>query len=250
MLDTQAPADWYVTYGGRTMLRARGGDDTEEETPVEPADPSTEDTSSEADAETVDAQRYKELQADHTRKSQRLSELEETFSSLTDPEQQAEALRRLGIELEEDSDDEDEFDDPYDELKAEVDNLKSQLDERNQSEQQQAQVEAEDAHISQEIDRIASDLGEQFSDEEVEFIGYTALGRRKDDGAPDVEWAVKRLFGKEESIIANRRKNWTQTKKAARPGSGSTATDKFDPTDPKQRQARLAQLAEEADAGV
>src|SRR4051812_41178050 len=75
-------------------------------------------------AETNWEDRYHNLEADHTRAAQEAAQYRSFMESLTNPETQAQALDQLGLQLQQDAeDDEDdfEFDDPNDELRQEID---------------------------------------------------------------------------------------------------------------------------------
>lgn len=158
-------------------------------------------------------QSYNELRPRWTQDTQRLSEYEQLFEALQDPETQAEALEALGFEMETgaqpgESKDADlsEWDDPLEkeiqELKGTVNELRSQRELEAEQREEQELMELRDEYLSEAITQIESGLKEQnpnfkgFDTEDEVVLGNLAIQMEREDGVPDVEAAYNALYGK------------------------------------------------------
>lgn len=186
-----------------------------EDTPQDPTAPS-EETAAE-DHNVVDYRsRYENLLPEFTRKSQRLAELE---SQLQQGDDQYE------------DDDELEYAGGY-----EPDDIERLIDQKTEAalarrDRQQAEKDAEIAFVNAEITRIEKETGDEFSDEEWDYIGRTSEDLRREDGRPDVE----RAFEHFNAVIEGRKKKWYSGKKSARPASGADAAEVVDLDDSEAR---------------
>lgn len=186
-----------------------------EDTPQDPTAPS-EETAAE-DHKVVDYRsRYENLLPEFTRKSQRLAELE---SQLQQGDDQYE------------DDDELEYAGGY-----EPDDIERLIDQKTEAalarrDRQQAEKDAEIAYVNAEITRIEKETGDEFSDEEWDYIGRTSEDLRREDGRPDVE----RAFEHFNAVIEGRKKKWYSGKKSARPASGADAAEVVDLDDSEAR---------------
>lgn len=186
-----------------------------EDTPQDPTAPS-EETAAE-DHKVVDYRsRYENLLPEFTRKSQRLAELE---SQLQQGDDQYE------------DDDELEYAGGY-----EPDDIERLIDQKTEAalarrDRQQAEKDAEIAFVNAEITRIEKETGDEFSDEEWDYIGRTSEDLRREDGRPDVE----RAFEHFNAVIEGRKKKWYSGKKSARPASGADAAEVVDLDDSEAR---------------
>lgn len=186
-----------------------------EDTPQDPTAPS-EETAAE-DHKVVDYRsRYENLLPEFTRKSQRLAELE---SQLQQGDDQYE------------DDDELEYAGGY-----EPDDIERLIDQKTEAalarrDRQQADKDAEIAFVNAEITRIEKETGDEFSDEEWDYIGRTSEDLRREDGRPDVE----RAFEHFNAVIEGRKKKWYSGKKSARPASGADAAEVVDLDDSEAR---------------
>lgn len=186
-----------------------------EDTPQDPTAPS-EETAAE-DHKVVDYRsRYENLLPEFTRKSQRLAELE---SQLQQGDDQYE------------DDDELEYAGGY-----EPDDIERLIDQKTEAalarrDRQQADKDAEIAFVNAEITRIEKETGDEFSDEEWDYIGRTSEDLRREDGRPDVD----RAFEHFNAVIEGRKKKWYSGKKSARPASGADAAEVVDLDDSEAR---------------
>lgn len=171
---------------------------------------------------------YNELRPEFTRTTQELSaaqaaltDYEQLFAALQDPEHQAEALAALGFEPADTSTpqrDDNEFVDP---LEEQVQALQQQLAEVQQSTtaQQEAAREAEmvemrDSYIGDAISFIEDQTGQQFSEKEEEVLGNLAVAMESEDGVPDVQGAYEAIYG-DEGVLETRRASWIESKQRA-----------------------------------
>jgi len=172
----------------------------------------------------ADARSYQELRPRWTQDTQRLSEYEQLFSALQDPETQADALSALGFEMETgaqpgESKDADlsEWDDPLEreiqELKGTVNELRSQRELEASQREEQELIELRDDYLSEAITHIENGLKEQnpnfkgFDTKDEVTLGNLAIAMEREDGVPDVEGAYNALYGKDsvvERAFANR----------------------------------------------
>lgn len=207
------------------------------ETPVETEAPVEDTPTAHEDptAPIVDYEkRYKDLQAEFTRRAQRDAERDEQLLTY---QQQLEALQRQPVTPQFDDDDEAFYDDP-----AEHPAIQAGLQRIAQIEAQLAQQreretlvnkEAEDhAHIDGELDRIEAQLKIKIDDDKSAIIGREALANRDPlTGKPDVEGAFALLH----RILENDKKQWVEGKRSASaPATGPGAVEVPDLDDPEQ----------------
>jgi hypothetical protein len=184
----------------------------------------------------VDFERqYNELRPEYTRVTQELSgyrdavgEYEQLFEALhdPDPEVQAEAMARLGLELDTGSQEEpvDEYADP---LEKELQELRGYVDElRSVRELETVQQETEqinglrDEFIGDVIgiieDNMKPTYGDdfRFSEKEEVALANLAISMADAQGVPDVEGAYNLLYGDEGVLEANRSR-WIASKTGA-----------------------------------
>ena len=203
---------------------------------------------------------YANLRPEYTRTTQRLSEYEQLFSDLhnPDPEIRAEAAQLLGLEFAEETGapatpapgtTDNEFVDP---LEEEVKTLREQVAElRQRSELEASRVEEQrtldlrDEYIAGTIDFITESTGQKFSEAEEEVLGNLAIAMADDDDVPDVQGAYQRLYG-EQGVIESRLQQRIESKTgAALPPLGTsipadkkpkTAEDRINYMDERWRQ--------------
>jgi hypothetical protein len=166
---------------------------------------------------------YDELRPRWTQDTQRLSEYEQLFEALSDPEQQAEVLQRLGFELDTGAEPKedvslDEFEDPLEkqvqELTETVTELRSARELEAEEREQNELVSLRDDYIGEAIDFIEQETGKKFSEKAEEVLGNLAIQMERDDGVPDVQAAYNVLYGKE-GILEDERSGWIQGKTGA-----------------------------------
>lgn len=207
-------------------------------------------------------QGYDQLRPKFTQTTQELSqaqasltEYEDLFEALHDPDRQAEALAVLGFEpaaegAPQGADaDLDEFVDP---LEAEIKELRGTVDElRSQREQEAEQNEREellgmrDDYIGQAISFIEEQTGRKFSEKQERVLGNLAIANETDDGVPDVQTAYNLLYG-EDGVVELERSNWIDTKTGAFAAPGGRSAELKKPETASERASyideRMAQL--------
>lgn len=206
----------------------------------------------------ADAQSYNELRPRWTQDTQRLSEYEQLFEALQDPETQAEALAALGLELEtgaqpgegEDANLEN-WDDPLEkeiaELKGTVNELRSQRELEAEQQEEEELIELRDEYIGQAITQIESGLKEQnpafkgFAPEDERVLGNLAIAMEREDGVPDVEAAYNELYGKDSVVERSFAQRVAHRQGAPRVPQGLPAPSQKKPTTGRER----AQLFDE-----
>jgi len=209
----------------------------------------------------VDFERqYNELRPEYTRVTQELSgyrdavgEYEQLFEALhdPDPEVQAEAMARLGLELDTGSPEEpvDEYADP---LEKELQELRGYVDElRSVRELETVQQETEqinglrDEFIGDVIGLIEDNMkptyGDdfRFSEKEEVALANLAISMADAQGVPDVEGAYNLLYGNEGVLEANRSR-WIASKTGAfTPPAGNTIPAEQRPKTARERAAYI-----------
>lgn len=193
---------------------------------------------------------WKRLKGDYTRKTQsvaeerkQLREAQEVYEALQDPDKQADALRRLGIELEDDTDYEDDVEDPYE---ARIAALEQRYQQSEQSAQQQQLEQAEHAFVVDGLQKLQQKTGREFTDEEIDTLGHLSTALRDSEGFPDVDAAYERIYA---TVLPNERKRWEGQKDAPQAPQGTPSSEVPDLDTPQGRaahfKARLAQQATE-----
>lgn len=269
------PADpRYLTFNGRTMLRVRGGDGTEdtgtegetaaaEDAEIEGAPP--EGTRAEQPESTDWEQRYKDVQSFATKTAQENAQLREereqaeaersVLTALKDPDTQDQALAHLteqlggegarqwleqhGFELDDDEDTgEEDFRDPR------VDQL---LQERQQEQEQAHVAEIEkgmNSRLDELIEEKKADLPEGLPADVRELILDSAVLNETADGRPDVDKAFNGLLGFRDHTL----KGYRQTKRnqPTPPAPGQSGERQSPLGDQKSRLALANSIAEEA----
>lgn len=191
---------------------------------------------------------YNNLRPEYTRATQSLSEYEQLFDALTDPETQAEALASLGFELETgtpqggpEKEDLSEWEDPleqkYEELQSEVSELRSQRELEAQEKEAAEINQLRDDYIGEAIGYIEQETKRKFSEDAERVLGNLAIAMEGPDGVPDVQGAYNALYGKQ-GVVEAERERWTQGKlEVAQAPFGTTAPADRKPTTPRERAA-------------
>jgi len=209
----------------------------------------------------VDFERqYNELRPEYTRVTQELSgyrdavgEYEQLFEALhdPDPEVQAEAMTRLGLELDTGSQEEpvDEYADP---LEKELQEIRGYVEElRSARELETVQQETEqinglrDEFIGDVIGLIEDNMkptyGDDFTFSEREEVALAnlAISMADEQGVPDVEGAYNLLYG-DEGVLETNRSRWIASKTGAfTPPAGTTVPAEQRPKTARERAAYI-----------
>jgi Skp family chaperone for outer membrane proteins len=194
-------------------------------------------------------ERYKNLQAEFTRKTQELSGLkseheqyQQWYQSLTNPETQAQALNMLGLELENEQQDPfAEQPDPTEALRAEISELKQWREQQSEQAQLQ-QLESEiNAGIKGHAEQAGLDLDPKL--QKLLFNNVIASPPRA-DGTPDIEGVFEEFTGLKDQLIKNYRETKRRAPSPPVPGSPGNPDHKFG--DAKSRLQLANMIAEEA----
>jgi len=195
--------------------------------------------------------RYKDLRADYTRKTQALAEqrtqVQTVIEAAQNPNhaQHQEALEYLGLELAEEDDTEDEYDDdPLAPIQQEIAALKQAEQQRAEMlNAQQAETQLED-YLEGEITDLQRAEGiDEFSEAELRILVNAAVSSPDQRGNPDVRGAYAAL----QEAYGSRQKAWLSSKKAPRaPGAGVPGSAELDITDRSARLDEATRIAEAA----
>lgn len=170
---------------------------------------------------------YDALLPEFTRKSQALSEYEQVFAALRDPDPdvQAQAMQYLGLELAADTGEpipasgEEEWVDPleqkYEELSSTISTLQEQLElERAQQDEEELE-QMKNEYIGEAISYIEDSTNRKFSVKAETALGNLALSMSDEQGLPDVQGAYQLLYGDEDSVLESERSRWIESKTGA-----------------------------------
>lgn len=201
-----------------------------------PAEP-TEGSTPASDYE----QRYNDLRPQYDRTHQRLSEYERFIEALSDPEQQAAALRAFGIELEDDEqydfDEEPDWEDRFERIESVL------QDQATQAQEAEA-AQYEEQWLDLELDRL--DPKEEWPESYVDKVVRLSYSFADEEGIPDLEAAHASLQQEFEA----QRKNWVASKRAPQAPSGASASHQPDLDDRDQRREYMARrMADLSEAG-
>lgn len=201
-----------------------------QETPEAPEAASQETP---APVETTDWQkRYEDLRPEYDRGQQRLSQFEEFYAQLADPETQAEALRALGLELEqEEAEEGDDYIDPDDRFAKIEDYITQQ-----ETARQEAEVEKlERQYIDQELSALEEEHGE-LDDTQRDFLRKIALAYEDDEGFPDVASAYEAAV----TYSKASQQRYLKSKRSEKPEQGTASVESVDMGDEDSRRNAVA----------
>lgn len=218
------------------------------------------------------AQRYQQMQADYTRKTQGVSEARREAENAAQSNQIVEALRsknpqvavailgQLGYDPEEVlgmygyslEDGEDEFVDPDEQFQNEFQQFRQEWEFEKEARQRQENEQAVEQYIGSEIKSLEAELGYELSKEEREGLdAYSRAFPKEEAGRliPDVKGAHEFLSG----IVKAGNKRLIAGKENAprKPGGGSAGSRTVDLSKetPDQRRERMMNAVGRADAG-
>jgi hypothetical protein len=176
--------------------------------------------------------RYMDLRSEFDRRNSQYAEADQFLSQLRDPETQAEALARLGLELDaaEDADDYDEIE----VIKRELVELKQARQADTQSAQEREVFEAHLDNVFGQIDSLEGELGRELDEEEAETLMDIADARAVRGEPFDIKELYESRF---DSVYKRRQGEWMKSKKAPRVMSGQSASKQPDLDNEQERQA-------------
>jgi hypothetical protein len=214
--------------------------ETPDQTQPSQEEPASESTDSQP---TEDYQkRYDDLRPQYDRTMSELQQHKEFLGQLANPETQAEALRQLGLELDQqEAPDDDEYVDPEERLNSQLEQVQNWIQAQEEERDHQELIELQAQYLDQNISAIEKQHG-QLSDGEKEAIALLALELEDDGGLPDVNAAYEKLVAAAEA----RSKRYIESKKAPKAPTG-TAGEKPVNLDSADARAKLA--AEIIEAG-
>lgn len=207
-----------------------------EETPETTDEAASQETPAESPAESVDYQkRYDDLRPEFDRTTQRLKEFEEFYGQLADPETQAQALKALGLELQQDEEDDDEYRDPDDELRQQVQELTAHQQQEAEVRQEAETAQLEQMYVEQEIGKLGN-LSEAWKKQIAEF----AVAYEDDEGLPDVKGVYDQLV----ALAKEDRENYVKSKKSETVQAGTAGIESIDMNDEDARRKVVADLVQ------
>lgn len=184
--------------------------------------------------------RYNDLRPEYDRKSQTLSQYEEFFQALSDPETQAEALQAIGLELEGDEESDEEGFDYDDDPDERIEQIEAYLAEQEEAAQEEAVLDEAEEHVAETLSELDPD--DSFSDDYVDLL--ISAAPEDDDGFPDVK-AAHEQFQRE---FETQREKWVESKRRApQVGSGSSPSHQPDLDNAEQRRDYIAQRLGKSD---
>lgn len=221
-----ADEGWTVIKGGSPELDEAPPES--QETPINAA-PEEGKPAEEAPAATDNwEQRYNDLRPEFDRRNALLTAAE----GQQGPEAQAQALRQLGIEVQEEEAEE-ETEPNWVDPDQRIDQLEARLTQREEAEQQAHFAQLEDQYIKSTLGEIEGKENSKLSEAETRVVRNAALANRLEDGRPDLQGAFDDLKG----IKSAAAEEYRASKNTPTPPLGSVGEEKFDPRDPKSRRA-------------
>lgn len=213
---------------------------------------------------------YNELRPEFTRTTQELSqarsalsEYEQLFQALQDPDTRGQALELLGFEIEAGepqggNGSTQQYTDPLEEELAElrtyVDELRSQRASEQEAQERDSFIQLRNEYIGEVITDLEAQLQQagqrdfRFNEKDEIALGNLAISMADDNGLPDVQGAYDILFGND-GVVESRRQSWIDSKLNATysiPPITSTTPAEQRPQNKSQRiqyiDERLAQL--------
>lgn len=192
-------------------------------------------------------EKYKNLEADHTRAAQEAAQLRQQVNQIQDPEHRARLFQELAQELGYQIQDEDE-EDPDAELYRDprVDNIEQYLTAREQAEQQEQALDYLEHVTEQELSKLPDDLTQKQKD----WITSRALamdGLRDPNGnlIPDIQGAYEEFS---DQLVTELKKSWANTKRAPHvSANGKSGTQTVNPADMSDEQMLEWQMQRLAD---
>ena len=185
--------------------------------------------------------RYSDLRPEYDRTTQRLSQYEQFIGNLRNPETQAEALRALGFDLEdENAEPDDDYTDPEDRYEQRFAQIEQFLQQEAEAKAQADYEKLERQYLDEQVAEIAKSESVELTAEEREAVEGLADRMRDEDGIPDVKGAYELLSRAAEA----RQKRYVKSKKAPKVELGAAGTEKLDMADEDVRRTHLAQLIE------
>lgn len=176
-------------------------------------------------------QRYNDLRPEFDRRNALLTAAE----GQQGPEAQAQALRQLGIEVQEEEAEAepDPWEDPTERLEQRLTAQEERLTQREEAEQQAHFAQLEDSYIKSTLGEIETKEGHKLSEAEARVVRNAALANRLDDGRPDLQGAFDDLKG----IRSAAAEEYRASKNTPLPPVGSAGEEKLDTRNPEQRRA-------------
>ena len=210
-----------------------------QDTPEAPGNEAPQGTPSESPAHDWE-QRYNSLRSEFDSRNQRYSQYEQFVQNLSNPETQAEALRALGLEIEDDDLPDDDYDDPEDRWEQRFNQIEGYLSQQAAEAQQREIADLESQYLDQELKGIEKDENVKLSAKEKEAVESLGHKLRDEDGVPDYQQAYKLLA---EAADA-RQARYRESKKSEVPGLGQAGEETIDLSDDDARVKLMADMLE------
>jgi hypothetical protein len=174
-------------------------------------------------------ERYKNLEADHTRAAQEAAQLrvyQEAVQGLKseDPETRQWALDALGLEAAEEEEAYQEAD-PNQELLQRISDMEQHLN-QSQEQAQQADLQNQEVeYMNTELTAASEKLGRQFTEQELHFIVPNAVANRDENGWPGITTALDNWAELMQSQADQGQSQWAASKKSSTPASGQEGVE-------------------------
>lgn len=180
---------------------------------------------------------YDELRSKFNERDTELSQYRDFYGQLADPETQAEALRALGLELEDEEEDEEEYQDPDEVLAQRLEGIEGYL-----SQQEEAAAEAElesleEEFLVQSLDDLQKRHG-NLTDEEAQAIVNLAYAYPDEQGLPDVAAAHEAFTAASKAA----QQRYLASKKGEQVEKGAAGLENIDMSDSEARVKAAAAL--------
>lgn len=201
-----------------------------QDTPIEAA--STEEKP--ADVPAVDwEQRYNSLRPEYDRSNQLLAAARGDHG----PDAQMQALQQLGVELQQEAEEEDEFEDPYDTLARRQEALEQKLQAREEAEQRSEMEKLERQLVDDGLKELEKGHKLQLSKEEKAWVVNNALANRHEfQGIDDLKAALTSAFDAHMGFQKTAYERYLASKKETDTAPvGAVGEESIDLSNPKQK---------------
>ncbi len=188
--------------------------------------------------------RYGDLRTEFDSRNQRYTQYEQFVNNLTDPETQAEALRALGLEIEAEEAEDDDYADPTERFEQRFNQIESFLQQQAAAAEAAEIQELEKEYLSQSLSEIEKAESVKLSAQEKRTLESLGQSLRDSDGLPDYEAAYKLLS---EAAEANRER-YLKSKNSEKVGLGQAGDEKINMANDEDRTRFMANLLEAGEA--
>jgi hypothetical protein len=190
----------------------------------------------EEDKPTVDFEkRYNDLRPEYDRANQLLAAARGEHG----PEAQVQALQQLGVNVQQEAEEEDDpFEDPDERTQREVAELREKMQQREEAEEWAQFEQLEGEFVNSTLDQLEQDENLKLSSKERKWIETQGKANRLESGEPNLQGAFDDLKG----IKSAARDEYLASKKqATKAPAGAVGEDKIDLSDKDKRNQWMAE---------